>query len=248
MRRYLVILVCTFFAVINFTYAADPVQVWNRANNFYKQKQYDSAAVLYEQLAATKPNNADLYYNLGNTYYRLNKIGLAVLNYERSLEINPENKNASDNLLLTHNRITNNIHKADDIFFVQWWNTITSAQKANMWAIICLLSIVLIVSLFVSRYAMKASIPVQLPWGLSLLTILLLIIANTAAHNATHSSKAVVMVNDAPLMAKDLSGKPLVIVPEGTTVTIGDTKSDWIEVVLPDGRKGWMQLNLINKI
>src|SRR4051812_15187191 len=80
---------------------------WEKAGNFYSNKQYDSAAYYYEQIAALKPRNAAVYYNLGNSYYRLNLIGPAVLNYERALHIDPSYKEAQDNLSLTQSRITN---------------------------------------------------------------------------------------------------------------------------------------------
>src|SRR5437867_3206445 len=80
--------------------AGDHNATWQKGNAFYQQKQYDSAAFYYEQLAALKPQNAEIYYNIGNTYYRLNKIGPSVLNYERALKINPGYKEAHENLLL----------------------------------------------------------------------------------------------------------------------------------------------------
>ena len=54
---------------------ADTAGDWAKANAFYQQKNYDSAAVYYEKIAAGKPRQAAVFYNLGNTYYRLNRIG-----------------------------------------------------------------------------------------------------------------------------------------------------------------------------
>src|ERR1044071_4582958 len=53
-------------------------QIWQKGNSYYAQKQYDSAAVYFEKLAAENPGNAVVYYNLGNAYYRLNQVGPAV--------------------------------------------------------------------------------------------------------------------------------------------------------------------------
>src|SRR5580698_2386656 len=103
---------------------------WQKGTAFYQQMQYDSAAYYFEQVAALKPQNAEVYYNLGNTYYRLNKIPQAVLNYERALRINPEHKDANENLLLTQNRIINRIQPANEIFFITWWQAVTRQDKA----------------------------------------------------------------------------------------------------------------------
>src|SRR4051812_28063954 len=86
------------FAAVNTT-----VQ-WQKAASFYAAKQYDSAAIYFEQVAAMKPRNADLYYNLGNSYYKLNKVALSILNYQRALRITPDHKLAQDNLALAQGR------------------------------------------------------------------------------------------------------------------------------------------------
>jgi hypothetical protein len=56
------------------------------------------------------------------------------------------------------------------------------------------------------------------------------------------------MQNDAPLMNAEQKGKPLSLIPEGTTVRVKGSKGEYVEVSLPDGRVGWLQQSLINKI
>jgi hypothetical protein len=62
------------------------------------------------------------------------------------------------------------------------------------------------------------------------------------------SNSAIVMENDAPLMNNEQKGKPQSLVPEGTKVELVNEKTGWAEVRLPDGRRGWIQQNLLNKI
>jgi len=45
-----------------------------------------------------------------------------------------------------------------------------------------------------------------------------------------------------------MKGKPVTLVPEGTTVKVLDVKPNWAEVRLPDGRIGWLQMNVMEKI
>ena len=115
-----------FLLMTSHSFAADNNMYWKKATSFYLQKQYDSAANYFELIAASKPQNAELYYNLGNVYYRMNRIAPAVLNYERALRINPSYTEAQDNLAITHARINNHTLPADDIFFVEWWKSITA--------------------------------------------------------------------------------------------------------------------------
>ena len=240
------LLLCTLrcMAVVNHD------EQWKKANAFYEQKQYDSAAFYYEQITALKPKNAEVYYNLGNTYYRLNKIPMAVLNYERALEIDPDYTQARDNLSITQGRIGNHIPKANDIFFITWWQSVSSARNATGWSAGALCAFVLIiVSLWVRRFMKKGNrLPVQVTGILIFVCLCLLTLAFISAGNSEKATGAVVMEHDSPLMNDQQKGKPLALVPEGTTVKILDEKGMWVEVSLPDGRNGWLLQNQITKI
>ena len=56
------------------------------------------------------------------------------------------------------------------------------------------------------------------------------------------------MEGDAPLMNRELKGKPLMLVPEGTVVKIEDEQNGWVQVKLPNGREGWLQQNLVSRV
>jgi hypothetical protein len=254
MRNLLLIFVVLFTGTLHSLATVETVDhnlLWQKGNEFYEQKQYDSAAYYFEQIAATKPQNADLYYNLGNTYYRLNKIALAVLNYERALQINPEHKEAKDNLTLAQSRISNHIQPANDIFFIKWWQTLTQPKSATAWAMWALAVFCLIIVLMLLRRFQKPGgihLPIQLQGILVFVFVCLLIFSFTSANRNTQNASGVVMEADTPLMNNDQKGKPLALIPEGTVVKIVSEKSGWAEVRLPDGRTGWLQESLLSKI
>ncbi len=232
------------------SYAVDNNSHWKKATSFYLQKQYDSAAKYFELVAASKPHNAELYYNLGNVYYRLNRIALAVLNYERALRINPSYSDAQDNLAITHARINNHTLPPDDIFFVSWWKSITAHTNASMWAIIALFFFFLsIIVLWVRKYATWGNkLPIQLPGISGFICVVFLIFCYKSSRNYTHFNGAIVMENDAPLMNELQKGKPIALIPEGTSVTVLRQNGNWVEVSLPDSRSGWVLLSQIEKI
>ena len=250
MKKLIQISAILLFTAIRSFAAGNYTAQWQKATTFYQQTQYDSAAYYFEQVAAPHPLNAELYYNLGNTYYRLNKIPQAVLNYQRALQINPDYKEAKDNLTLTEARISNHIQPAGDIFFIEWWQHLTHPNKTGAYAIASLLVFALIIASMLARRYLKSgsSIPVQLPGLLGFVCVCLLVLAFSSAGRATRSVGAVVMQNDAPLMNSEQKGKPLSLIPEGTTVKITGEKGTWVEVTLPDGRIGWLQQSIIDKI
>ncbi len=251
MNKVILIIIALFTGVISLFAKGDFSVQWEKGNNFYQQKQYDSASWYFELIAAGKPQNKELYYNLGNTYYRLNKIGKAVLNYERALRVEPDFKEAKDNLILTQGRISNHIPYVPDIFFIKWWQSVTMPQKSVIWAFLSALIFIIIIILAIYNRFKRSSgktIPVQLQGFLGFLCICFLIPAFWSAKNSELHNNAVVMENDSPFMNPELKGKPLALIPEGTTVKIIGGKDNWLEIRLPDGRTGWMRQTLVEKI
>jgi len=247
--KYLLVFLVAFSAITQANAAGSEAASWKKANQFYQQRQYDSAAYYYEQVAAQHPRKAEVYYNLGNTYYRLNLVGPSVLNYEKALHLKPSFKEAEDNLTLTQARISNRIQPIPEIFFLQWWHKLTSGSKAGFWAFLSAAIFLSIIAILMGALLKKGPrVPVQATVGLAFLNVLILLLAVTSAANMADSGKAVVMKNDVPMYQAPSQGKATNLVPEGTTVDINDRKPGWVEVKLPDGRMGWMEQDMISAI
>lgn len=246
MKHLVIWIALAFFAQTSARAAVN--DTWQKANGFYGQKNYDSAAFYYEQLAAQQPSDAILYYNLGNTYYRLNRVSSAVLNYERALFFEPGLREAKENLALAQSRIPNRIQQADNIFFVNWWNTLTSGSKANGWAIAALFLFLILVAALVTKRSGKLVLPIQTYYIAACIWLVSGFIAYRAAQHAAHSNAAVVMANNMPFMVAPGQVKSQSLIPEGTTVTIESEKGVQTEVSLPDGRRGWMQTDGLERV
>lgn len=249
MNRIVIILaISVLFPFLSF--GADHKAQWKKATDYYLQKQYDSAAHYFGLAAAGKPDNAEVYYNLGNSYYRLNKIALAAVNYERAIWIDPAYSEARENLAITQARISHHIAVAEDIFFIAWWKSITAHTHATSLAIAALIAFVLVMlSIWLRRYSKGGEkLPVQLPGILGFVCVVFVLLGTVASFRSLHSNGAVIAENDAPLMNADLKGKPLALIPEGTTVKVSSERGNWVEITLPDGRTGWLMQSQIIKI
>ncbi len=240
--RAIALLVCLLLSPVAMHAVGNYGAYWQKANAAYKQKNYDSAAHYYEQIAKAKPADYEVYYNLGNTYYKLNRIGEAVLNYQRGLQLNPSDKNLQDNLLLAQSRIPGRIVEIQDIFFVRWWKSMTAASAADTWAIVSLVLFLLMIGYAILNRLGKApfSLPFQAKAGGWMLLTLFIIISFVAAMRKADSHMAVVMINS-NMQDKPGNGKSQNI-PEGTTIQLmgSNANGKWHEVILPDGKTGWM--------
>lgn len=246
--KFFALLLLAMAAMRSEARAADNFQVaWQKANTFYQQKEYDSAAYYFEQIARTKPADATVFYNLGNTYYRLNNIGAAVLNYERALKRKPDYREAADNLALTQSRIPGFIKPAQDIFFVTWWKALIAPGTIVAWSVASLLLFIGLIGLLLYKRLRKGTyIRPQYIGTLSTLWILSLVMAFAASRSLVADVKAVVMSSNATISSK--TSKVPGNVPEGTSVNVIATSAGAYEVALPDGRTGFLQKDLLQLV
>lgn len=213
--------------------------LWEKANSLYLKKSWDSAAFYYNRIIAAGQADAAVYYNLGNTHFRLGHTGAAILNYERALRRKPDYKAAAENLELAQTRIPNRLQPPEDAFFVEWWQALSASGSSTVWAVAAVLLFTLALALLWRRRQRRGRIPAQLIVAPAVLWALCLAMAMISAGNAADGGdKAVVIRPKAVLKTAD--GKNIVGVPEGTTVMRKATNAGSLEVILPDGRRGWL--------
>ena len=69
----------------------DSEQLFEQANKYYSQSEYDKAAEIYQQLVNQGLESSELYYNLGNSEYKLGHLGKSILYYEKAKLLSPNN-------------------------------------------------------------------------------------------------------------------------------------------------------------
>ena len=71
---------------------------FDSGNKFYENKDFESAARMYENIRSQGFESAELYFNLGNAYFKQGKLGEAILNYMRAQRLNPSDEDIRHNL------------------------------------------------------------------------------------------------------------------------------------------------------
>lgn len=223
---------------------------WQKANSYYEQKAYDSAVYYYSKVKLTHDNSAELCYNIANSYYRLNDIGKAILFYEKALKYNPSDKRISDNLYLANGRINNRIQGVPQIFFVRWWRAITQSTNSNIYAVLslCVFLIVIVYHILRRVGRTKIYIPIQATIASIVLVLLLATLGIVSGKRMIGTDLAVVIQEGSPLMNQPQLGKSQSLIPAGTKIELTKTQKEWVEVILPDGRVGWLQKVDVEKI
>ena len=219
--------------------------LFKQANEFYSQKNYDSAIVCYQQLIDNGYQDAILYYNLGNAYFKDDQIGNAILWYERALRLSPNNKDIQYNLAFANQQTIDNIEPIPSFFLKTWMLAIQNLFSAKNWAIIsivlCAALVCFILLIFlISNYRLRMTF--FLFACLCLTTIIVSIVfAGLQTRHVNRTDEGIIIQSNVTLKSTpDNSGTDLFTVHEGTKVKITDNAGEWIEVQFSNGSKGWM--------
>ena len=216
-----------------------------QADEYYSQEVYDSAVAAYEELLRQAPD-ADVYYNLGNAYYRQGDMAHAILNYERALQLRPGDADARYNLQIASSKTVDKVAPEREMFFVTWYHSLSSLLSVDAWAYTALVALaVALVLLLVYRAAASIAWRKVAFFGM-LAFVLCFLLANLFAwqqqYALTHRRQAVVMVPEVSVSNTPAEGASKEFsLHAGTKVTVTDDHlAGWRQVLLSDGRQGWM--------
>lgn len=240
--------------IISFSFLASFAATKAEADALYEKENYAEAATAYESVLKTQGVAAEVYYNLGNCYYKLDEIPLAVLNYERAFLLDPGDGDIRANLALARGKTIDKVVPPSEMFFVTWWRDLTNCMSMNEWAILGIVSFVLMLFgilayMFVSHLGVRK---VGIYGAMVLLVVA--VIANLAAVSQhisqTHRDTAIIL-SPAVTVKSSPSEKStdLFLIHEGSKVEILDgSMKEWMEVKFEEGKQGWVPIKALEVI
>ena len=238
MRGFMILLI--FSASL---FPQTPDSLFNRANRYFETEQFEAAARAYEKLSA-QVSHEDLYLNLGNAYFRIGNIGQAIWAYEKGRILSPRDQDIHYNLNYVQAQVRDRIQPPDDFFLVAFYRAIV--EKLT---ILDLLTIggILFMALGVLYMIRNNGFIFGKIDGLIQSVLITAVIATgwimldkywaVSEDQAAIVISSVVDVRSAPIAR----GENVVFrIHEGTKVDISTSQPGWIEVILLDGKKGWI--------
>lgn len=229
-------------------------QTKQEADGAYAKEQYQKASEIYSQLLQKEGKSAMLYFNLGDCYYRMGDMTKAVLNYQRAKQLEPGNKKIRHNLKLAQSKVADQIVPQSEMFFVTWTKAWMGTKTADGWASLAVtMFVLLLIGVAVYLFCPKMWLRKTGFFGalfFLLLTVVFHIFAVCQKKAVMDEPGAVVI---APVM--EVKATPaataarLFELHEGVTVSVIDNSmNDWKEILLEDGRSGWVRTSQLELI
>jgi len=229
-------------------------EIFERGNQLYQRGDFEGAADAYGSVVGAGFDSPDLRYNLGNAYFKVGDLGRAILEWERALELAPGDPDVLANLELARSLTTDVVEPLPRFWLVSlvsWWvdllpRGILVASVAIGWLLATCGAIVRILSRSGPRRRRAG-------WtALAGVAVVVVLGSNLAVRElglARHD-RAVILAESVPVRSAPADDDNLTLfeVHEGTVVRIDQRTGAWAEIVLADGKVGWVRIEVFEVI
>lgn len=223
-------------------YASLSDSLYVQAQQLYQTQQFDSAAVLLQNLAGKGYRDAALYHNLASSYFQSGKTGLAVLYYEKARWLAP------DDLLIAAN--LNAIRQKKNLLPLTeppWWPWISHINTHFLiWLSIALCwtgGVLLIRKILFLRHRLEK--PGLFCLAAGIVMLLFVITLNALLENR---DSCIITTTTAGYYAPSIQARKLVRLSEGTSAETQDYFEGWVKVRISDGRRVWVRQSTLKPI
>lgn len=224
----------------------DPSTRFHEGNRLYQEGDYEGAVEAYRSILDSGQRSAALYYNLGNAEFKRGNLGRAALNYERANRLAPSDGDIEANLRLAYSTTADKITPVPRfwLFAVSdaWLSLIPPEWPARLTAFFYLAAM----AAWTGRILARGSRTRTLGLRLSLACFLCCAVFGATwwgvQSRASRSDEAIVLASEAVVRSapSDDPGLKIFEIHEGTKVRVTQQAGEWSEIMLADGKVGWV--------
>jgi tetratricopeptide (TPR) repeat protein len=231
----------------------NPEALWDAAAAAYNAADYLTAIEYYTTILDGGRHSAELYYNLANAYFKREQVGEALLNYNRALRLSPADEDIRHNLAFAEQSTKDSIEQIPEFFLSTWMRSVRNLMGGNTWTILSIVILALALAMAL-LYLLAQPLTMRKTGFYSMALFGLLFIITTsfawsARTEATAQRDAIIMSSAASIKSSpDGNSTELFVLHEGTKVRVGEVMDKWAEVRIADGRKGWIEIDRIERI
>ena len=223
-------------------------------NQYYQNGQYEEALGAYQKILDAGSESGALYYNMGNCCYKLSRIGQAVLYYERARKRIPSDEDVKANLAMANLAVVDKIEPLPEFFLFKIVRVTVRAIPGPVLTVLAVTCYLLAVGLFILRMlARKSGLRRLSLRGAAVFGILFAafgILLVGQIRGAGTLREAVILAAKVDVMSGPSAqgGTEVFSLHGGTKVTLDRESGDWIEIILPDRKVGWVKKEALGVI
>ena len=229
-------------------------ELFQQGNQFYQAEDWSEAISAYENLLAAGFEGADLYYNLGNAYFKKGELGRSILNWERAAAIQPGEPDLRANLDLAGSLTIDVIEPLPEFWLLGVWSWWLHLIPYTALVLFVGGSWLLLVGGSITRILGRSDGSSR--WGTRAASVGAVVLVLAGANLVVRelglgqADRGVILleavqVRSAPSEDEDLT---LFEIHEGTRVRIDQRAGLWAEIVLEDGKVGWVPVEAMEVI
>jgi tetratricopeptide (TPR) repeat protein len=229
-------------------------EIFERANQLYQAGDYEAAVEAYEAVLSGGFESADLHYNLGNAHFKLGRLGWSILSWERALALEPGDPDAQANLDLARSLIADDIEPLPRFWLLSvawWWVDLLP----RVWLVFLVGAAWLALTAgLMARILARAAGPRTAGLWLAVAGLIVVLVLGTnlvvRELGLGTPERAVIMVEMVPVRSAPAADDDLTVfeVHEGTRVRVDQRTEEWAEIVLDDGKVGWIPVHVMEVI
>ena len=218
------------------------------AEDSYKSGNYKKSINYYRTLIQKNYNSEEIFYNLANAYFKVNDLGNAVLYYEKALKYAPNDNDILRNLKLVRKIIDSPIEPVPEFKPLKYIKSVSKLLTPNEWAVLALLSIILVLILIFLIWIRGKKINSILLYSSLSLTILVIIFMFISNITANDNSYAIILLEKRAFLFPSDKSEVLYELPAGEKIKIIDSLDTLYEIELLNKEKAWISTGNIERI
>jgi len=241
-------------AVAVATPASAQDEIVQRGNEAYQQGDYRAAIDAYEAVIEAGFVSAGLEYNLGNAYFKVGALGPAILHWERARRRAPGDEDIRANLELARSLTVDAVEPLPRFWLLSvldWW--IDLLPRGWLLGLVAAGWLAVnggVVLRILGRAGCAPGLGRALVLGGAVVVVVLAPSLVVRGAGWGRTDRAVILADAVPVRSAPAAEDDLTLfeVHEGTRVRIDQRAGEWAEVVLDDGKVGWVPLTVMEII
>ncbi|MGE0158130.1 MAG: tetratricopeptide repeat protein [Gemmatimonadales bacterium] len=229
-------------------------EIFAQGNQLYQQGDFAGAVDAYEAVLDAGFESVALHYNLGNAYFKTGQLGPAILAWERARALAPSDPDVLANLELARSMTADAIEPLPQFWLisvVSWW--VGLLPRSLLIALVATAWLAVGGGVAVWLLARRDELRAAGKWAaLSAGAVVLVFGVNLFVRELGigRAERAVILADAVPVRSAPADQDDLTVfeIHEGTRVRIDERAGEWAEVVLDDGKVGWVPLDVLEVI